>query len=46
MNVTFCHFQISRRSVPVRPDIAGDGAQKTDAGIRRRTLPETLQEGH
>ncbi|CAI9561757.1 unnamed protein product, partial [Staurois parvus] len=24
VNVTFCHFQISRRSVPVRPDIAGD----------------------
>ncbi|CAI9533055.1 unnamed protein product, partial [Staurois parvus] len=20
MNVTFCHFQISRRSVPVRPE--------------------------
>ncbi|CAI9600859.1 unnamed protein product [Staurois parvus] len=20
VNVTFCHFQISRRSVPVRPD--------------------------
>ncbi|CAI9581634.1 unnamed protein product [Staurois parvus] len=37
-NVTFCHFQISRRSV-VRPDIAGNGTRKTDAGIGRRTLP-------
>ncbi|CAI9623521.1 unnamed protein product, partial [Staurois parvus] len=46
VNVTFCHFQISRRSVPVRPAAAGDGTQKTDASIRRRTLPGTLQEGH
>ncbi|CAI9537915.1 unnamed protein product, partial [Staurois parvus] len=46
VNVTFCHFQISSRSVPVRPDIAGDGTQKTDAGIRWRTLQGTLQEGH
>ncbi|CAI9554344.1 unnamed protein product, partial [Staurois parvus] len=46
VNVTFCHFQISRRSVPIRPDVAGDGTQKTDAGIRRRTLQGTLQEGH
>ncbi|CAI9596833.1 unnamed protein product, partial [Staurois parvus] len=46
VNVTFCHFQISRRSVPVRPDVAGDGTQKTDAGISRRTLLGTLQEGH
>ncbi|CAI9602036.1 unnamed protein product, partial [Staurois parvus] len=46
MNVTFCHFQISRRSVPVRPDVTGNGTQKTDAGICRRTLPGTLQEGH
>ncbi|CAI9586963.1 unnamed protein product [Staurois parvus] len=30
VNVTFCHFQISRRSVPVHPDVAGDGTQKTD----------------
>ncbi|CAI9558421.1 unnamed protein product, partial [Staurois parvus] len=40
VNVTFCHFQISRRSVPT------DRTQMTDAGIRRRTLPGTLQEGH
>ncbi|CAI9566953.1 unnamed protein product, partial [Staurois parvus] len=46
VNVTFCHFQISRRSVPVRPDVAGDGTQKTDTGIRRRTLQGTLQGGH
>ncbi|CAI9613858.1 unnamed protein product, partial [Staurois parvus] len=46
VNVTFCHFQISSRSVPVRPDVAGDGTQMTDAGIRRRTLPGTLQGGH
>ncbi|CAI9547948.1 unnamed protein product, partial [Staurois parvus] len=44
VNVTFCHFQISRCSVPIRPDVAGDGTQKTDAGIW--TLHGTLQEGH
>ncbi|CAI9568388.1 unnamed protein product [Staurois parvus] len=38
VNVTFCHSRISRRSVPVRPDVAGNATQKTDAGIRRRTL--------
>ncbi|CAI9537572.1 unnamed protein product [Staurois parvus] len=26
--------------------LAGNGTQKTDAGIGRRTLPGTLQEGH
>ncbi|CAI9532152.1 unnamed protein product, partial [Staurois parvus] len=46
VNGTFCHFQISRRSVPIHPDIAGDGTQKTDAGICQRTLQGTLQEGH
>ncbi|CAI9573634.1 unnamed protein product, partial [Staurois parvus] len=46
VNVTFSHFYISRRSVPVCPDVAGNGTQKTDAGIRRRTLQGTLQEGH
>ncbi|CAI9609940.1 unnamed protein product, partial [Staurois parvus] len=46
VNVTFCHFQISRRSVPVRPDITGNGTQKTDAGIGQGTLPGTLQGGH
>ncbi|CAI9532526.1 unnamed protein product, partial [Staurois parvus] len=43
VNVTFCHFQISRQ---FRPDFAGDGTQMTDAGIRRITLLGTLQEGH
>ncbi|CAI9596255.1 unnamed protein product, partial [Staurois parvus] len=46
VNVTFCHFQIYRRSVPVRHDVAGDGSQKRDASIRRRTIQGTLQEGH
>ncbi|CAI9602470.1 unnamed protein product [Staurois parvus] len=46
VNVTFCHFKISRRTVPIRPDVAGNGTQKTDAGIRRRTLLGTLQGGH
>ncbi|CAI9609882.1 unnamed protein product, partial [Staurois parvus] len=47
MKVTFCHFQISHRSVPPYvPTLAGDGTQMTDAGIRRITLPGTLQEGH
>ncbi|CAI9623315.1 unnamed protein product [Staurois parvus] len=47
VNVTFCHFQISRRSVPPYvPTLAGDRTQMTDAGIRRITLLGTLQEGH
>ncbi|CAI9536516.1 unnamed protein product [Staurois parvus] len=47
VNVTFCHFQISRLSVPPYvPALAGDGTQMTDAGIRRITLLGTLQEGH
>ncbi|CAI9622569.1 unnamed protein product [Staurois parvus] len=32
--------------VPICPDVAGNGTQKTDAGIGRRTLPGTLQERH
>ncbi|CAI9551979.1 unnamed protein product, partial [Staurois parvus] len=43
VNVTFCHIQISRHSVPVR---AGDRTQKTDAGIHRRALQGALLEGH
>ncbi|CAI9545519.1 unnamed protein product [Staurois parvus] len=31
---------------PVRPDAAGNGTRKTDAGIRRIILLGTLQEGH
>ncbi|CAI9595346.1 unnamed protein product [Staurois parvus] len=47
VNVTFCHFQFSRRSVPPYvPTLAGDGTQMTDAGIHRITLLGTLQEGH
>ncbi|CAI9617145.1 unnamed protein product [Staurois parvus] len=46
VNVTFCHFQISPFRPPYVPTLAGDGTQMTDAGIRRLTLPGTLQEGH
>ncbi|CAI9544386.1 unnamed protein product [Staurois parvus] len=46
VNVTFCDFQIFHRSVPVCPDLAEDKTQMTDAGIGRRTLQGTLQEGH
>ncbi|CAI9622317.1 unnamed protein product, partial [Staurois parvus] len=46
VNVTFGHFQICRRSVPVHPNFTGNGTQKTDAGIRWRILQGTLQEGH
>ncbi|CAI9618432.1 unnamed protein product [Staurois parvus] len=47
VNVTFCHFQISCRSVPLYvPTLTEHGTQMTDAGIRRITLPGTLQEGH
>ncbi|CAI9536833.1 unnamed protein product [Staurois parvus] len=47
INVTFCHFL---NFPPFRPPyvltLAGDGTQKTDAGIHRVTLQGTLQEGH
>ncbi|CAI9560974.1 unnamed protein product [Staurois parvus] len=47
VNVTFCHFQISHQFRPLYVlTVAGDGTQMTDAGIRRNTLPGTLQEGH
>ncbi|CAI9622784.1 unnamed protein product, partial [Staurois parvus] len=42
----FVVFKFPTSSVPVCPDVAGDGTQKTDAGIHRRTLQGTLQEGH
>ncbi|CAI9580509.1 unnamed protein product, partial [Staurois parvus] len=42
----FVIFKFAAIPSPVRPDFAGDGTQKTDAGIRRRTLQGTLQEGH
>ncbi|CAI9600064.1 unnamed protein product, partial [Staurois parvus] len=38
VNVTFCHFQISRRSVPVRPD-ACRGRNPDD---RCRQLPDYI----
>ncbi|CAI9622221.1 unnamed protein product [Staurois parvus] len=43
-NVTFCHFQMSRCSVPVRPDVAGDGTQKTDGHCPLGTLQGTSRE--
>ncbi|CAI9547370.1 unnamed protein product [Staurois parvus] len=30
---------------PVRPDVAGDGTRKTDAGMGRRTLPGSAGKG-
>ncbi|CAI9546356.1 unnamed protein product, partial [Staurois parvus] len=42
----FVIFKFPASSVPIRPDVTGDGTQMTDASIRRRTLPGTLQEGH
>ncbi|CAI9589009.1 unnamed protein product, partial [Staurois parvus] len=45
VNVSFCHFQISRRSVPPYvPTLAGYGTQMTDAGIRQITLSGTPRE--
>ncbi|CAI9550152.1 unnamed protein product, partial [Staurois parvus] len=42
----FVIFKFPASSVPVRPNVAGNGTQKKDAGIRRRTLQGTLQGGH
>ncbi|CAI9610465.1 unnamed protein product, partial [Staurois parvus] len=42
----FVIFKFPAVPSPVRSDVAGNGTQKTDAGIRRRTLLGTLQEGH
>ncbi|CAI9562307.1 unnamed protein product, partial [Staurois parvus] len=44
VNVTF--FKFPAVPSPIRPNVAGDGTQMTDAGIGRRTLPGTQQEGH
>ncbi|CAI9562151.1 unnamed protein product, partial [Staurois parvus] len=44
VNVTFKIVKFTASSIPVRPNVAGNGTRKTDAG--RRTLPGTLQEGH
>ncbi|CAI9587384.1 unnamed protein product [Staurois parvus] len=46
VNVTFVIFKFPAVPSPVRPDVAGNRTQMTDAGIRRRTLQGTLQEGH
>ncbi|CAI9570175.1 unnamed protein product, partial [Staurois parvus] len=45
VNVTFKIFNFPASSVPVRPDVTGNGTQKTDASIGQRTLPGTLQGG-
>ncbi|CAI9555790.1 unnamed protein product, partial [Staurois parvus] len=42
----FVIFKFPASSVPVRPDFTKNGTWKTDASIRRQTLPGTLQEGH
>ncbi|CAI9555325.1 unnamed protein product, partial [Staurois parvus] len=42
----FVIFKLSAVPSPVRPDVARDGTQKTDADIRQRTLQGTLQDGH
>ncbi|CAI9567926.1 unnamed protein product [Staurois parvus] len=45
-----CHFLSFSNFPPFRPPyiltLAGDGTQMTDAGIRRITLPGTLQDTH
>ncbi|CAI9539862.1 unnamed protein product, partial [Staurois parvus] len=47
VNVTFCHFHISCQfRPPYVSTLAGNGTRKIDAGISRRTLLGTLQEGH
>ncbi|CAI9616082.1 unnamed protein product, partial [Staurois parvus] len=42
----FVIFKFPAVPSPYIPTLAGDGTQMTDAGIRRITLPGTLQEGH
>ncbi|CAI9563364.1 unnamed protein product, partial [Staurois parvus] len=42
----FVIFKFPAVPSAIRPDVAGDGTQKTDASIGRRTLQGTLQEGH
>ncbi|CAI9544842.1 unnamed protein product, partial [Staurois parvus] len=42
----FVIFKFPTILSPYVPTLTGDGTQMTDAGIRRRTLPGTLQEGH
>ncbi|CAI9564069.1 unnamed protein product, partial [Staurois parvus] len=42
----FVIFKFPTVPSPIRPDVTGDRTQKTDAGIHRRTLQGTQQEGH
>ncbi|CAI9624676.1 unnamed protein product, partial [Staurois parvus] len=42
----FVIFKFPAVPAPVRPNAAGNGTQKTDAGIGRRTIQGTLQGGH
>ncbi|CAI9562427.1 unnamed protein product, partial [Staurois parvus] len=42
----FVIFKFPTVPSPYVPTLAGSGTQKTDAGIHRRTLQGTLQEGH
>ncbi|CAI9574528.1 unnamed protein product, partial [Staurois parvus] len=47
VNVSFCQFSnFPPFHPPYVQTLARDGTQKTDAGIGRRTLQGTLQEGH
>ncbi|CAI9623807.1 unnamed protein product, partial [Staurois parvus] len=42
----FVIFKFPSVPSPYVPTLTGDGTQMTDAGIRRRRWPGTLQEGH
>ncbi|CAI9532911.1 unnamed protein product [Staurois parvus] len=42
----FVIFKFPAVPSPYVPTLSGDGTQKTDVGILRRTLSGTLQEGH
>ncbi|CAI9551099.1 unnamed protein product [Staurois parvus] len=47
VNVTlFVIFKFPAVPSPYVPTLTGDATQMTDVGIRRITLPGTLQEGH
>ncbi|CAI9590551.1 unnamed protein product, partial [Staurois parvus] len=41
--IFFKIFKSPTRSIPICPDVTGNGTRKTDAGIGRRTLPGKLQ---
>ncbi|CAI9555623.1 unnamed protein product [Staurois parvus] len=46
VNVTFCHFSNFPPFHPRTSRRSRERNQMTDAGIRRRTLQGTLQDGH